>query len=154
MAKLIFHESGVAGFFKGITPSLMLTLVPVLQFTSYEFIKNGFTDDSGKVANKHIFLASFTSKLITILVSYPLMSLKALYQSSSKLSNDAIWKLILRLITEEGILGFYKGFGPKVIGSLLNNFILMLTYERLQSLVRLILTRIIFGKKHSIFSIG
>jgi len=74
------------------------------------------------------------------------MTTKALYQSNSKLSSQEVWNIILKLIKEEGILGFYKGFGPKVVGSLINNTILMFTYERMQTLVRLILARIIMGK--------
>jgi solute carrier family 25 folate transporter 32 len=153
MTKKIYYEEGLLGFFKGITPSLVLTLVPVLQFTSYEVIKVKLTNREGKISNKHILFASLISKLATILVSYPLMSLKALFQSSSKLSNDAVLRLILKLIKEQGILGLYKGFEPKVIGALINNFALMLTYERLQNLVRIMLAKLLFGKNHSIITI-
>ena len=153
MIKLIYKEEGLSSFFKGIVPSLILTLVPVMQFTSYEILKKSFVNDLGKISNKHLVLVSFISKLLTILVSYPLMTAKALYQSNSKLQSSEVWKIITKLIKEEGLLGFYKGFGPKVVGSLINNTILMFTYERLQSLVRIILMKIIFGKKSRIIAI-
>ena len=153
MIKLIYKEEGLSSFFKGIVPSLILTLVPVMQFTSYEILKKSFVNDLGKISNKHLVLVSFISKLLTILVSYPLMTAKALYQSNSKLQSSEVWKIITKLIKEEGLLGFYKGFGPKVVGSLINNTILMFTYERLQSLVRIILMKIIFGKKSRIIAL-
>lgn len=146
MINLIYKEEGLSGFFKGITPSLILTLVPVMQFTVYEVIKKSVINDEGKISNKHIFMASMISKLLTIIISYPIMTLKALCQSNSKLNSQEILQLIYKLIREEGLMGFYKGFGPKVIGSLINNSVLMITYERLQSLVRNALTRIILGK--------
>jgi adenine nucleotide transporter 17 len=150
MIKLIYEQEGLSGFFKGITPSLILTLVPVMQFTLYELLKKSFVDNEGKLSNKNLFLISSLSKVLTIITSYPLMTAKALYQSNSKLPSNEVWKLILKLIKEEGLLGFYKGFGPKILGAVLNNIILMFTYERMQNLVRLILTRIIFGKKRLI----
>jgi adenine nucleotide transporter 17 len=150
MIKLIYEQEGLSGFFKGITPSLILTLVPVMQFTLYELLKKSFVDNEGKLSNKNLFLISSLSKVLTIITSYPLMTAKALYQSNSKLPSNEVWKLILKLIKEEGLFGFYKGFGPKILGAVLNNIILMFTYERMQNLVRLILTRIIFGKKRLI----
>ena len=152
MAKLIYREEGLSGFFKGITPSLILTLVPVMQFTSYELLKKSFSDDEGKISTKHIFMVSFISKLLTILLSYPLMTLKALFQSNSKLHSQEVWRIIMTLIKLEGLLGFYKGFGPKLVGSLINNTVLMFTYERLQTMVRVLLTRFILKKRHSMLS--
>jgi adenine nucleotide transporter 17 len=147
MIKLIYEQEGISGFFKGITPSLILTLVPVMQFTLYELLKKSLVDVEGKLSNKNIFIISSISKVLTIITSYPLMTAKALYQSNSKLPSTEVWQIILKLLKEEGLLGFYKGFGPKILGAVINNIILMFTYERMQSLVRLILTRIIFGKK-------
>jgi adenine nucleotide transporter 17 len=152
MIKLIYNQEGLSGFFKGIVPSLILTLVPVMQFTCYEVLKKSFMDKNGDLSNKHLVLISFLSKLVTIIVSYPLMTAKALYQSNSKLPSCEVWKIIVKLIKEEGLLGFYKGFGPKVVGSLINNTILMFTYERVQVLVRIILMKIILGKRSRVIA--
>ncbi len=152
MIKLIYNQEGLSGFFKGIVPSLILTLVPVMQFTCYEVLKKSFMDKNGDLSNKHLVLISFLSKLVTIIVSYPLMTAKALYQSNSKLPSSEVWKIIVKLIKEEGLFGFYKGFAPKVVGSLINNTILMFTYERLQVLVRIILMKIILGKRSHVIA--
>lgn len=146
MIKKIIRKEGFSAFFKGIIPSLILTLVPVIQFTSYELLKNSFSDIEGKISNKNLAFISFFSKSISIFVNYPLMTLKTLYQSNSKLSNKEIIEIIKRVFVEEGLLGFYKGIGSKILGSVLNNMILMMTYERLQNIVRLLLVRLLLGK--------
>ncbi len=153
MIKLIYNQEGLSGFFKGIVPSLILTLVPVMQFTCYEVMKKSFMDKNGNLSNKHLVFISFMSKLLTIIVSYPLMTAKALYQSNSKLPSSEVWKIIIKLIKDEGLMGFYKGFGPKVVGSLINNTILMFTYERLQAIVRIILIKLVLGKRRSVIAI-
>jgi hypothetical protein len=149
MIKKIISEEGISGFLKGIVPSLILTIVPVIQFTSYELLKNSLSDANGKISNKNVILISFFSKFVSILLNYPLMTLKTLYQSNSSLSNKEIIGIINKVMKEEGIIGFYKGIGSKVLGSVMNNMILMLTYERLQNVVRLILVQLILGKSHS-----
>ena len=149
MIKKIISEEGFSGFLKGMVPSLILTLVPVIQFTSYELLKKSMSDAKGNISNKNVVLISFFSKFISILLNYPLMTLKTLYQSNSSLSNKEIIDILNKVFKEEGIIGFYKGLGSKVLGSVLNNMILMLTYERLQNIVRLILTRLILGKSSS-----
>lgn len=149
MIKKIISEEGFSGFLKGIVPSLILTLVPVIQFTSYELFKKSMSDTKGNISNKNVVLISFFSKFISIVLNYPLMTLKTLYQSNSSLTNKEIIDIINKVFKEEGIIGFYKGVGSKVLGSVLNNMILMLTYERLQNIVRLILIRLIIGKSSS-----
>jgi len=149
MIKKIISEEGFSGFLKGIVPSLILTLVPVIQFTLYELFKKSMSDTKGNISNKNVVLISFFSKFISIVLIYPLMTLKTLYQSNSSLTNKEIIDIINKVFKEEGIIGFYKGVGSKVLGSVLNNMILMLTYERLQNIVRLILIRLIIGKSSS-----
>ena len=149
MIKKIISEEGFSGFLKGIVPSLILTLVPVIQFTLYELFKKSMSDTKGNISNKNVVLISFFSKFISIVLNYPLMTLKTLYQSNSCLTNKEIIDIINKVFKEEGIIGFYKGVGSKVLGSVLNNMILMLTYERLQNIVRLILIRLIIGKSSS-----
>jgi adenine nucleotide transporter 17 len=153
MIAKIYNEDGIKGFFKGIIPSLILTLNPVIQFTSYEMLKRSLMDDECRITNKNLLLISFISKLITIFSNYPLITIKTLYQANSKLRNSQVWLLILKLYKEEGILGFYKGLGPKILGSILNNTILMFTYERTQNIVRIFLMRLIFGKREMISNI-
>lgn len=147
MIKKIYKEEGIFAFFKGLVPSLILTINPVIQFTSYEFLKKRFSDLNGKISNKNLVFVSLISKLITILINYPLMTFKILYQSNSKLHSKEIWKLIIKMFKEQGFISFFKGLGSKIVGSTINGIILMFIYEKIQNLIRLFLTRLIFGNK-------
>jgi adenine nucleotide transporter 17 len=141
----IIKEEGFAGFFKGIIPSLILTLNPVIQFTAYDLMKAFISQKNkgGKLTNLDILLISTTSKLFTVLSNYPLITMKTLCQANTKLPSSKMLGLIKNLYDNEGILGFYKGIGTKVVGSLLNNIILMMIYEKVQNIVRLSLARLL-----------
>lgn len=146
MKKIIKHE-GLGGFYKGIIPSLFLTLNPVILFTTYEVLRKSFSDIKGNISNKNILLISFISKIITILVNYPLMTIKSLYQANSHLKSEEVWQLLKKMINEESFIGLYKGLSSKLIGSLISNAILMVTYEEIQKLSKIIFLEIIFGNK-------
>jgi len=144
MINKIINEEGIGAFYKGIIPSLFLTLNPVIQFTSYEILRNSFTNSIGEITNKNIILISFISKIITILINYPLMTIKTLYQADSKTSSENTFNILVKMIKEEGLIFLYKGFSSKIVGSLISNTILMLTYEKIQKIVRLILIKMVF----------
>jgi adenine nucleotide transporter 17 len=146
MINKIYKEEGIGGFFKGIIPSLILTLNPVIQFTTYDLMKIFLQKKKGKLSPIDILGISLSSKFITIMTNYPLMTLKTLYMANSKKSSVEMWELISLLYKEEGILGFFKGISSKVLGSTINNMILMMTYEKIQIFVRLFLVRILLRK--------
>jgi len=150
MIKKIFKHEGFSGFYKGLIPSLFLTLNPVILFTTYEVLRKSFTDIKGNISNKNILLISLISKIITILLNYPLMTIKALYQANSHLNSEEVWELLIKLIKEESFLGFYKGLSSKLIGSLISNAVLMVTYEKIQTLSKIIFIELIFGIKPNI----
>lgn len=147
MIKKIYKDDGLKGFLKGIVPSLILTLNPVIQFTSYEVLRRSFADENGKISNINLVIVSSLSKLLTIFSNYPLITIKTLCQANTKGRPEDIWKLIITVYKIEGLLGFYKGLGPKVFGSLLNNTILMFIYERVQNVIRTMLALLILGDR-------
>lgn len=145
MIKKIIRQEGLSGFYKGIIPSLILTLNPVILFTTYEFLRKSFTDIKGNISNKNIILISFISKIITILINYPLMTIKSLYQANSDLPSEEVWILLKRIVSEESVVGLYKGLSSKLIGSLISNTVLMFTYEKLQEFAKILLLESILG---------
>lgn len=148
MMRKIYEEEGIWAFYKGIVPSLILTLNPVIQFTSYEILRNSFSDTKGRITNKNIIIISFISKIITILINYPLMTIKSMYQANNKSEEDInTYEILIKMLKNEGLISLYKGLSSKLIGSLISNTVLMLTYEKIQILTRLILLHFIFKKK-------
>jgi adenine nucleotide transporter 17 len=148
MIMKIYREGGLSGFYRGIVPSLILTLNPVIQFTTYDLMKAFISKSrNGKVSSLDLILISLTTKLFTVLSNYPLITTKTLFQANTKLSACQMLGLLKNMYSNEGILGFYKGIGTKVVGSLLNNIILMLIYEKVQHVVRLVLARILLKEQ-------
>jgi len=147
MIKKILSQEGVGGFYKGIIPSLFLTLNPVIQFTAYEVLRKSFSDIKGNITNKNILLISLISKIITILINFPLMTIKSIYQANSHLKSEEVWQLLVKMINEESFIGLYKGLSSKLIGSLISNAVLMVTYEKIQKISKIIFLELIFGIK-------
>jgi adenine nucleotide transporter 17 len=107
----IFKEEGFIGFYKGMLPSLLLTLNPLIQFSIYEAMKNSLTDRStGQISNSAIAVCGMVSKLITTIVNYPLISIKTLYQARDKEDTKMnMVQVIGDIVKNEGFLGLFKG---------------------------------------------
>jgi hypothetical protein len=109
MIKIIYQEEGISGFFKGLFPSLILTINPVIQFITYEYMKSKLLDSEGNISGLNIIICSIVSKFITTIVTYPILTIKTLFQANEKESNKKIFKIIWQLLSEQGIKGLYKG---------------------------------------------
>ena len=110
MMKKIYREEGLDGFYKGIIPSLILTLNPVIQFSIYEIMKDSFARSSSGLKTKHIAFISFISKFVTTVITYPLMTIKTIIQAEEKKTSDEIIQYLYTIIKTEGFLnGYFKG---------------------------------------------
>lgn len=150
--KKIFNKEGFAGFFKGIGPSLILTLYPVIQFTVYDYLKgifekkNLYVSGISELSSSQIILVSLLSKCITTIINYPLITIKSLSQYN-KDSKKSVYDIIKQLIKDAGISGFYSGISNKLISSQISNMILMVIYEKIQAFVRFAVFSMVFGFK-------
>jgi len=110
MIRHIYKEDGFAGFFKGLVPSLLLTLNPIVQFALYEALKTFQTNELGEVTSKAIAIAGMLSKLVSTVVIYPLLSIKTLYQARNKSdSGVSTLTVVMEILKKEGIGGLFKG---------------------------------------------
>jgi adenine nucleotide transporter 17 len=146
MIKQILREEGISGFFKGLVPALILTVNPVIQFAIYEFMRLKLLDSKGNISGLNIIIISIVSKLITTIITYPILTVKTLFQANDKKSNNEIIDILKNLIKKEGLGGLFKGINAKIIQTLLNNVILMLTYEKIQAVVKIIFVFILMNK--------
>jgi adenine nucleotide transporter 17 len=109
MIKLIYNEEGVRGFFKGLLPSLVLTVNPIISFIIYEWLKVRLVDAKGNISGFNVIIMSSISKLVATLVTYPILTIKTLFQANEKLSSDELLIKINNLLDKEGVSGLYKG---------------------------------------------
>jgi solute carrier family 25 (peroxisomal adenine nucleotide transporter), member 17 len=109
MINQIIKEEGVGGFFKGLIPSLFLTANPVIQFIIYEMLRIRLIDSKGNISVFNIVVISIISKLITTLVTYPMLTIKTLFQANETKKNQEIFQILVKLLSDEGFVGYYKG---------------------------------------------
>ena len=106
---VVLEKEGLTGFYKGLIPSLFLTINPIIQYIIYEYLRAKSVDASGNISSKNIILISVVSKFITTLVTYPALTIKTLFQANEKKTAKEIKDLVVRMISENGPLYLYKG---------------------------------------------
>eukprot|EP01132_Coremiostelium_polycephalum_P003354 gene3354-4205_t len=121
IARLIFRQDGIKGFYQGVTPTAIGNAVNWgIYFSIYRYANHWWNKDS-LLHNKntqapwigHAFSAIMAGVITTTVVN-PFWVLKIRLATSNRYSgmNDA-FKSILR---NEGVAGFWKGIGPSYIG--------------------------------------
>jgi adenine nucleotide transporter 17 len=105
----ILEQEGISGFYKGLIPSLFLTINPIIQYIFYEYLRAKLIDATGNISSKNIIIISAVSKLITTLATYPALTVKTLFQANEKKSAKEIKNLLVQMISENGFLYLYKG---------------------------------------------
>jgi len=146
MVKKMIKEEGLGSFFKGVVPAVIMTVNPVIQYVIYEYLRNKFSTSGGEISTGNIIWISLLTKLITTLVTYPMLTIKTLFQANENKKTKEILKVIYDLFKNNGLNGMYKGITAKLAQTLINNTITMLTYEKLSSLIKVLLVNYLFRK--------
>ncbi|CAG8525849.1 15344_t:CDS:1, partial [Acaulospora colombiana] len=66
----ILKEDGIASFWQGVIPALVLVANPIIQYTTFEQMK-AVIEKRSKLGNIHFFLLGAISKLIATGSTYP-----------------------------------------------------------------------------------
>jgi adenine nucleotide transporter 17 len=120
----IYGEEGILGFFRGLGPSLILVINPIIQYVIFEWSKMKIVDR--RVLT--LFVMGAFSKLISTIITYPLVTVKT-RMYAEKASAQA---LIAEIMEKEGPAGFFKGMRSKMLYTILNAGFVMATQEKLQ----------------------
>lgn len=146
MINLIFNNEGAKGFFKGLLPSLILIINPIIQFTIYDSLERLFKGQHPhkNLKNMEIVIMSFVSKFITTVVTYPITTFKTIKMSNSHSSTSNKNISFFDILRKHGLMSLYKGFLSKIIGSEVNSIIMMLTFENTRQIIKNILIKSLF----------
>lgn len=139
MTMKILKNEGVFAFFNGLIPSIIMTINPVIQYCIYEYLKSKFQLPNGDISSFNIIWISLISKYVTTIITYPMLSIKTLFQSNDGKPVGEIYKILKNILEIKGIKGLYDGISAKILQTLLNNVILMLSFEKLQMYLRYLL---------------
>lgn len=135
----IFRSDGLAGFYRGLVPSLFGVSHGALQFMAYEQLKryrgiNGSEGVTGgqkrDLSNTDYLLLSALAKIFAGVLTYPYQVVRARLQTyeagrTYKSARDVVQQVWRR----EGAGGFYKGLGPNIVRVLPSTCVTFLVYE-------------------------
>eukprot|EP00201_Polytomella_parva_P006117 CAMPEP_0175079942 /NCGR_PEP_ID=MMETSP0052_2-20121109/25175_1 /TAXON_ID=51329 ORGANISM="Polytomella parva, Strain SAG 63-3" /NCGR_SAMPLE_ID=MMETSP0052_2 /ASSEMBLY_ACC=CAM_ASM_000194 /LENGTH=345 /DNA_ID=CAMNT_0016350473 /DNA_START=68 /DNA_END=1105 /DNA_ORIENTATION=- len=153
VARLVFGESGILGFWKGLFPSMILLANPAVQYMLYEqflglFRKWKAQRQAKAAAAKgetpvenapvrlspgEVFLASALAKIGATFATYPLIVVKSRLQASGKSSGKSVstGSILANTWRTEGLAGFYSGLQAKLLQTALNAALMLMLKEQL-----------------------
>lgn len=140
-AKNILRSEGLVGFYRGLVPALFGVSHGALQFMAYEKLKayraqSGFSPDqdtNGRaraLGNVDFFITSSLSKIFAGCITYPYQVLRSRLQTyDAHLVYRGVTDATKKILAKEGIVGFWKGFGPNLFRVLPSTWVTFLVYE-------------------------
>ncbi|XP_020268361.1 peroxisomal nicotinamide adenine dinucleotide carrier-like [Asparagus officinalis] len=140
----VYHEAGIRGLWKGIIPTLIMVCNPSIQFMIYEMSLKRL--QAKRTRNKHgvkpvtaleVFLLGALAKLGATVATYPLLVVKSRLQAKQEIGKNSASRYtgtidaIFKMIRHEGLPGFYKGMGTKIVQSVFAASVLFMIKEEL-----------------------
>jgi len=136
VVRRIRAESGIFGFWKGLTASWWGISETVIHFVIYEFLKKSLAEHQNKKKDENMTLLDFigsmacgaTSKTCATCVAYPHeVARTRLREPGGKYRS--FWQSLRLVYREEGRRGLYRGLGTQLVRQIPNTAIMMATYE-------------------------
>ncbi|CAN6565459.1 unnamed protein product [Malus baccata var. baccata] len=148
----VYDEGGIFSFWRGVFPTLIMVSNPSMQFMLYETMLKKLKQrralnkkGNNGVTALEIFLLGALAKLGATVVTYPLLVVKSRLQAKQVTNGDkrqhykGTSDAILKMIRYEGLYGFYKGMGTKIVQSVLAAAVLFMIKEELVKGARFLL---------------
>lgn len=138
------HNGDITGFWKGLKVSLVLTINPAITYTCYQKLRTAlfsveeFSKNTAELSAGQNFLLGVVSKMISTVITQPLIVSKAsLQRSGSKFCS--FQESLLYLYKNEGLIALWKGLKPQLVkGILVQGLLFMFKGELSKGLRRLI----------------
>jgi adenine nucleotide transporter 17 len=142
----ILAKDGLGAFWRGLGPSLVLVINPIIQYTAFEQLKNllitrrtnklhaaGAAVAVAVLSDLDFLLLGAISKLIATSITYPYIVVKSRLQAgaANALNYKSSLDGLLTILQEEGVRGLYKGIGSKIVQSVLTAAILFAGQRRI-----------------------
>ena len=120
VAKDILKQDGVAGLWRGLKPSLVLTVNPAITYGVFERVKTIIlaTSVDGKMTPGKSFLVGALSKTLATVVTFPYILSKIRLQAKNTQYKGAI-DCLKQIAKEKGISGWYQGMQAQITKAVL-----------------------------------
>jgi len=129
---VIERDEGISALFSGVSPSIILTFNPAIQWSCYEFFKaqcQWAANDSNLSAATY-FAISAIAKLISTVATYPLQVL----QTRMRL-NKASCMESLHYLVKEGPWALFYGLQSKIAQTVLTGAFMVTVYEKMVKII-------------------
>ena len=137
-------EGGLKAFYKGVIPNLILVINPVINFVIYESLKKFLVGSNLTLSAFHIFTISLWSKSCSTFFTYPILTLRINLQAS-KSKKDVTFYEAYKILRNLGFRGLYVGVFTKFIHTIFYNATMMVIYEKLREVIRIMVMTMILG---------
>ena len=142
IAREVYHDGGVAGFWQGLAPSLVMVSNPALQYALYETsaswtLKRGKRPVGSALSAGEVFMLGAFAKFGATMVTYPILVVKSRLQVMSKDMADERMRYrgtahaITCMAKDEGLGVFYKGLSTKLTQTILAAALMFTAKEKL-----------------------
>lgn len=142
VASGILKDDGITGLWRGLKPSLVLTVNPAITYGVFERCKNlilASTSD-GKMTPWRAFLVGALSKTLATVVTFPYILSKVRLQAKDTPYKGA-FDVLGRIAKEEGISGWYQGMQAQIIKAVLTQAILFVARDYFTGVVKVLMAQ-------------
>eukprot|EP01114_Cavostelium_apophysatum_P015559 TRINITY_DN4260_c0_g1_i1.p1 TRINITY_DN4260_c0_g1~~TRINITY_DN4260_c0_g1_i1.p1 ORF type:complete len:326 (-),score=58.40 TRINITY_DN4260_c0_g1_i1:4-981(-) len=132
----IINREGITALWSGLVPALILVSNPAIQYAVFEKMKGVLEKRNTKLTSTHFFLLGAFGKAVATLCTYPYLVVKTRLQMAQKAQSDedryrGTVDVLVKILQNEGIPGFFKGLSSKIVQSVLNAAFLFVAKEEL-----------------------
>ena len=147
----IWRKEGVAGFYRGIWPSLMLVTQGSMQLMAYEALtsvtqqqqheKDGHAAGAAELSSLQVGAIGACSKLFAVFFTYPLQVARTRLQKRQTFGGEGAKQktttgtlsVFRNILYKEGFVGLYKGMIPNLMRTMPQSAITFAVYEKVKS---------------------
>jgi solute carrier family 25 (mitochondrial folate transporter), member 32 len=144
----ILKSEGVAGFYRGLVPSLLGVTHAAFQFMAYEQLKVYWSSskmpgirttrqdgNAGRaLGNLDLLAISTLSKVFAGVITYPYQVLRTRLQIYDAVREyPGVTDAVIQIWRKEGLNGFYKGLAPNILKVLPGTWVTFLVYENMRT---------------------
>ena len=132
----VVRSEGFRSLFKGLSATMLGVIHPIIFFPLYEKLKIFFKDNyepegSKSLSPKYIVASTITAKVSASMISYPHEVLRSRLQFNKDIKVDSLYKLIVRMVKNEGVASLYSGYLANIARIIPNYAIIFVIYESL-----------------------
>jgi len=135
--EVIHSEDGWTGLWRGLKASLVLVVNPAITYGAYQRLREVIFPGKANLRPWEAFLLGAMSKSLATLTTQPLIVAKVGLQSKPPPARNgkpfkSFGEVMRFIVTNEGLLGLFKGIGPQLMKGLIVQGILMMSKERME----------------------